>query len=54
MIKVQYAGDPYDIRTSGNDLSLSLLNNTAETIDCRYDAREEMGNCVEVQVRVTK
>lgn len=53
MIRVNYAGDPYDIRTSDNSLSLSLLNNTAESISYRYDEGEEMGNCTEIQIKDT-
>ncbi|MBQ6450629.1 MAG: hypothetical protein IJJ29_01750 [Solobacterium sp.] len=53
MIRVNYAGDPYDIRTSDNSLSLSLLNNIAESISYRYDEGEEMGNCTEIQIKDT-
>ncbi len=51
MIRVNYAGDPYDIRTSDN--SLSLLNNIVESISYRYDEGEEMGNCTEIQIKDT-
>ena len=51
MIRAAYAGEPYDIRTTGNTLSLSLLNNTAESIVYRYDEGEEAGNCVEIQIK---
>lgn len=50
LITVCYAGEPFDIRDSENRLSLSMLESTADSIHYRFNAGEENGNCVEIQI----
>ena len=45
-ITAEYAGEKFDPRGNGDDLSLTLLNSIAERIDYAYDGSAEMPNRV--------
>ena len=50
-ISVSYAGESFDIRNTDNELSLSMLENTAEELSYSYDKEAELPNRVDIQIR---
>ena len=50
-ITVTYAGESFDIRNTDNELSLSMLENTAEELSYSYDKEAELPNRVDIQIR---
>lgn len=51
LINVEYAGEPFDIRDSENELSLTMLQNTAEDIIFRYEEGEALPNRAEIRIK---
>ncbi|MBO6215908.1 MAG: amino acid ABC transporter ATP-binding protein [Lachnospiraceae bacterium] len=49
-ISIVYGGDMYDFRNSDNDISLMILNNTAEEIEYNYD-EDEKTNTVNIRIK---
>ena len=50
-ISVSYAGELFDIKKSDNELSLSMLENTAEEIVYSCDKDAEMPNRLEIRIK---
>ena len=50
-IFVAYRGNGFDIRDTDNDLSLSILDNTAEELTYGYEGEEEEMNTVKIQIK---
>ena len=50
-ITVCYAGEAFDVRESGNDLSLKLIFNASESFSYVYRAGDERPNRVEIKIR---
>ncbi|MBR4515105.1 MAG: amino acid ABC transporter ATP-binding protein [Lachnospiraceae bacterium] len=53
-IIVNYKGERFDIDNTDNDLSLSLLRNTAKEVSYSFNEAEEEPNCVKIQIRHKK
>ena len=51
LVGISYGGERFDIRDADNELSLKMLQNTAEGISYRFEEVESMGNCVEIEIR---
>ena len=51
LITFFYGGQRFDINETKNELSLDMLNTTADEITYRYMEKEELPNCVTVRLR---
>lgn len=50
IVTVAYGGEPFDVRQTDNELSLSVLGNVAGEIVYRYEEGEELPNLVEIRL----
>lgn len=50
-VTISYGGEAYDINNTNNELSLKLIQSTAENIRYLYDEGEELGNRLEIEIR---
>ena len=50
-ISIAYGGEAFDPRNADNQLSLSLLLNTAEELTYRFDETEEEGNRILIKIK---
>ncbi|SFG74188.1 polar amino acid transport system ATP-binding protein [Oribacterium sp. WCC10] len=50
-ITISYSGEKFDIRDTGNDLSLSMIENAAEKIEYSFHEGEERANEVKIRVK---
>ena len=50
-IVICYGGEEFDIRNSDNDLSLTMLNNTAQELKYSFNKNDDMGNQLEIKIK---
>ncbi|MBP5165700.1 MAG: hypothetical protein ILP09_00400, partial [Oscillospiraceae bacterium] len=49
-VTVTYGGDAFDPKSTDNDLSLTILENTAAEMKYSYDAQQPLPNRVELRI----
>ena len=50
-ITVTYGGEAFDFRDTDNEMSLTMLKNTAQELSYHYDSGAVEGNCAEIRIR---
>ena len=51
VVYITYKGEKFDINNTDNELSLTMLKNTAYKIEYNYNEADEEANCVKIRIR---